>query len=135
MSCGTNQALFTQSNSNQQVYTGTYWSRTISITVDGQPRVYDDITLEGCVQVKDLDGASIDIQLTEQPDDSTTGIYKVPAVLPETDITQWKLSFDVATTTNVTPGIYNFTVFGTPLDGKKYVELKGVIEFISTEDC
>lgn len=135
MSCSLNQAYFTQNNGNNQIYLGVYWSRTISVTVDSQSRVYDDITLDGCVSVKDSEGQPLEIMLTEQVDDSTTGIYKIPAVLPETEITQWKLSFDVATTTNITPGLYNFTIFGTPLDGKKYVELIGIIEFIDTEDC
>ena len=135
MSCSLNQAYFTQNNGNNQIYLGVYWSRTISVTVDSQSRVYDDITLDGCVSVKDSEGQPLEIMLTEQVDDSTTGIYKIPAVLPETEITQWKFSFDVATTTNITPGLYNFTIFGTPLDGKKYVELIGIIEFIDTEDC
>ena len=135
MSCSLNQAYFTQNNGNNQIYLGVYWSRTISVTVDSQSRVYDDITLDGCVSVKDSEGQPLEIMLTEQVDDSTTGIYKIPAVLPETEITQWKLSFDVATTTNITPGLYNFTIFGTPLDGKKYVELIGIIEFIDSEDC
>lgn len=135
MSCNISQALFTQNNGNNQIYMGTYWSRTISVAVDGQDRIYNDITLAGCIEVRDLEGALLQIQLTEQVDDTTTGIFKVPAVLPATDITSWKLSFDVVTTTNITPGLYDFTVFGTPLDGKKYVELIGVIEFTETEEC
>ena len=135
MSCSTGQALFTENNGNNQVYMRSYWSTTVSVTVNGQSRIYNDITLSGCIEVKDANGAIVDIPLTEQVDDSTTGIYKVPAVLPATDITSWKFSFDVATTTDVTPGLYNFTIFGTPLDGKKYVELIGVVEFAETEDC
>jgi len=135
MSCNTGKALFTENNGNNQIYISTYWSRTISVTVDTQSRIYDDITLNGCVSVKNADGQDLEIPLTEQVDDTTTGIYKVPAVLPATDITSWKFTFNVATTTDITPGLYEFTVFGTPLDGKKYVELIGVIEFVETEDC
>lgn len=135
MSCNTNQALFTENNGNNQIYINTYWSRTVSVTVDSQSRIYDSITLSGCIEVKDSEGEILQIPLTEQVDDTTTGIYKVPAVLPETEITSWKFSFDVATTLNITPGLYNFTVFGTPLDDKKYVELIGIIEFSETEDC
>ena len=135
MSCNQALAYFTQCNGNNQIYMGTYWSRTITVSVDGQLRIYNDITLDGCIEVRDSEGAQLQIELTEQVADTTTGIYKVPPVLPATDITEWKLSFDVATTTNITPGLYDFTVFGTPLDGKKYVELKGSIEFVSTEDC
>ena len=131
----TDQALFTKNNGNNQIYMGTYWSRTVSVAVDGQARIYNDITLDGCIEVRDSDGAELHIPLTEQVDDTTTGIYKVPAVLPETEIKAWKLSFTVATTEDITPGLYNFTIFGTPVDGKKYVELIGVIEFIETEDC
>ena len=135
MSCSTGQALFTENNGNNHIPISTYWSRTVSVSVNGQSRIYNDITLSGCIEVKDANGAILDIPLTEQVNDSTTGIYKVPAVSPATDIISWKFSFDVATTTDITAGLYNFTVFGTPLDGKKYVELIGVIEFAETQDC
>ena len=135
MSCTNSQALFTKGNKNQQVNIGAYWSRIISVTVDDVSRVYDDITLSGCISAKDLDGAALEIPIDEQGDDLTTGVYKIPAVLPATDITKWKFVISVATGETIKEGVYDFVIFGTPLDTKKYVELSGKIEFLNLEDC
>jgi len=135
MSCEVTQAFFTKGNGNNQVYIGTEWARTMSVTIDGQSRVYDDITLAGTIYAQDEDGNPLEISLTEQVDTSTTGIYKVPAVSPAVDITEWTLTLIVADTSLVKPGIYSFVVYGTPLDGKKYVEINGCMEFSDPADC
>lgn len=127
MSCKIPEALFVQVNQNNHVPIGTYWTRTISVKVDGVARVYDSITLSGCIKAKDENNDLLEISLTEQVDDTTTGIVKSSE--------SWDLNLNVATTSSVKAGIYDFTVLGTPADGKTYVELTGKIQFLEIENC